>query len=154
MARCTAPVYGHRTASGAAACPACGGRYGKSYGGYSGYDSYSPSSYSPNQRGIGVAAGQAAAQSRAGREPVRPCGTRLKKCGHSHRSATASRDLAKQPDLRDVFLCHAWDDRQGPPRSFTICLSRVVSRSGSARRTLASACRCSAPSTRAWRTHE
>lgn len=21
--------------------------------------------------------------------------------------------LAKQPDLRDVFLCHAWDDRQG-----------------------------------------
>lgn len=22
-------------------------------------------------------------------------------------------DLAKQPDLRDVFLCHAWDDRQG-----------------------------------------
>lgn len=22
-------------------------------------------------------------------------------------------NLAKQPDLRDVFLCHAWDDRQG-----------------------------------------
>jgi len=22
-------------------------------------------------------------------------------------------DLAKKPDLRDVFLCHAWDDRQG-----------------------------------------
>jgi len=21
--------------------------------------------------------------------------------------------LAKQPELRDVFLCHAWDDRQG-----------------------------------------
>ena len=21
--------------------------------------------------------------------------------------------LAKQPDLRDVFLCHAWDDRKG-----------------------------------------
>ena len=21
-------------------------------------------------------------------------------------------NLAKQPDLRDVFLCHAWDDRQ------------------------------------------
>lgn len=33
MARCTAPVYGHRTASGAAACPACGGRY-SSYGSY------------------------------------------------------------------------------------------------------------------------
>ncbi|MGD6903405.1 toll/interleukin-1 receptor domain-containing protein [Bacillus infantis] len=22
-------------------------------------------------------------------------------------------DLAKRPDLRDVFLCHAWDDRKG-----------------------------------------
>jgi hypothetical protein len=22
-------------------------------------------------------------------------------------------NLAKQPDLRDVFLCHAWDDRRG-----------------------------------------
>jgi hypothetical protein len=21
-----------------------------------------------------------------------------------------------QPDLRDVFLCHAWDDRQGPAK--------------------------------------
>ncbi|MBM4118743.1 hypothetical protein FJ251_13615 [bacterium] len=36
MARCTAPVRGHRTASGAAACPACGGRY-RSYGGYGSY---------------------------------------------------------------------------------------------------------------------
>ena len=40
MARCTAPVQGHRTASGRAACPACGG-------GYRGYGSYSYPSYSP-----------------------------------------------------------------------------------------------------------
>lgn len=39
MARCTAPVRGHRTASGRAECPACGGRGG--YGGYSGYRLYS-----------------------------------------------------------------------------------------------------------------
>jgi hypothetical protein len=25
-------------------------------------------------------------------------------------------NLAKAPDLRDVFLCHAWDDRQGPAK--------------------------------------
>lgn len=25
----------------------------------------------------------------------------------------SAENLAKQPDLRDVFLCHAWDDRQG-----------------------------------------
>ena len=57
--------------------------------------------------------GSGEARSRAGREPVRPCGTRLKKCGHSHRSAPVVENLAKQPDLRDVFLCHAWDDRLG-----------------------------------------
>src|SRR5438445_1647163 len=43
MARCTAPVRGHRTASGAAACPACGGRYR----GYGGYGSYSYPSHPP-----------------------------------------------------------------------------------------------------------
>ena len=44
MARCTAPVEGHRSASAAAACPACRGRYGR-YSGYSSYGSYpSPSS--------------------------------------------------------------------------------------------------------------
>ena len=38
-----------------------------------------------------AAAGPAAAQGRAGREPVRPWCTRLPRCGHSRRSATASR---------------------------------------------------------------
>ena len=60
-----------------------------------------------------ASAGPAAAEGRAGREPVRPCHTRLPKCGHSRRSAAASRGRAALPDLRDVFLCHAWDDRQG-----------------------------------------
>jgi hypothetical protein len=26
---------------------------------------------------------------------------------------TVEKQAAEQPDLRDVFLCHAWDDRQG-----------------------------------------
>jgi hypothetical protein len=29
------------------------------------------------------------------------------------REAKMVASLAKLPDLRDVFLCHAWDDRQG-----------------------------------------
>ncbi len=45
MARCTAPSRGHRTASGAADCPACGSRYGSRYGGYNSYPSYSAPSY-------------------------------------------------------------------------------------------------------------
>ena len=45
MARCTAPVEGHRSSSAAAACPACRGSYGRRYGGYSGYGSGYSSSY-------------------------------------------------------------------------------------------------------------
>jgi diguanylate cyclase (GGDEF)-like protein len=41
-----------------------------------------------------------------------------------------------------------------PPRSFMICSSRAVFRSGSARRTSRSVRRCSAKSTRDWRTRE
>ncbi|MBF4301751.1 TIR domain protein, partial [Vibrio anguillarum] len=41
MARCTAPVNGHRTASARANCPACSSR-----GSYRSYSSYPSSSYS------------------------------------------------------------------------------------------------------------
>jgi hypothetical protein len=43
MSRCTAPVWGHRSASAAEACPACRGRSS----GYRSY-SYSPPSYTPS----------------------------------------------------------------------------------------------------------
>ncbi len=37
-------------------------------------------------------------------------------------------NLAKLPDLRDVFLCHAWDDRQGAAKELHDLLeSRGVS---------------------------
>ncbi len=87
--RCTAPVRGHRTASGRAACPACGG----GSRGYGGYVVLRPSSTRPTPRraaaGVAraVAADPAAVQGHAGRERVRPCRTRLPKCSHSHQSA-------------------------------------------------------------------
>jgi hypothetical protein len=41
---------------------------------------------------------------------------------------TSVENLAKQPDLRDVFLCHAWDDRQGAAKQLHDLLeSRGVS---------------------------
>ena len=91
MARCTAPVNGHRTASAAAACPACSGR-SRSYG----HTHTPPLTLHPTPlRGAArrpeQGGGSAAAQSRAGREPVRPWCTRLPRCGHSRRSAKASR---------------------------------------------------------------
>lgn len=121
MARCTAPREGHRSASAAANCPACRGRtrYG-SYGGYGGYSSYSsyglPSSPSPSPsyRSSSGSSGGGSGRVKA----------RWSKAGASVwytptevRALTPIRQTvenrAELPDLRDVFLCHAWDDRQG-----------------------------------------
>lgn len=106
MARCTAPSRGHRSAAAAANCPACGGRYG---GG--GYSSYSTPSYSPSRSSSGGGSSRStkARWSKSGSsvlytpsqiqslEPIRQ---------------TVETRAAQQPDLRDVFLCHAWGDRK------------------------------------------
>lgn len=109
MARCTAPVRGHRTASAAADCPACGSRYGR----YSGYRSYSSPSYSsPSYSSSGSSGGSGSARPRWSR-----AGSSVVYTNAQVRALNPIREsvenLAKLPDLRDVFLCHAWDDRQG-----------------------------------------
>lgn len=122
MARCTAPVYGHRTASGAAACPACRGGYGRrGYGGYSRYESYSsPSYYSSGSSGGSRSSGGGSGGSSKPRWS-RP-GSSVSYTPAQVMSLTPIREAvetraAVQPDLfRDVFLCHAWDDRQGPAK--------------------------------------
>jgi hypothetical protein len=107
MARCTAPVHGHRTASGRAACPACGGGY-RSYGGYG---SYSNPSYSAPRSSVGSGSSSSARPrwSRAGSSVVYTSA--------EVRTLTPVRDSIEKraplPDPRDVFLCHAWDDRGG-----------------------------------------
>lgn len=118
MARCTAPRRGHRTASGRAACPACGGRYG-------GYrtSSYSSPSYSYSSSGNGWGGHRSIGGSggRGSSSSVKP---RWSKAGSSVvytsaevRTLTPVREnvekRASLPDIRDVFLCHAWDDRKG-----------------------------------------
>lgn len=110
MARCTAPVRGHRSASAAANCPACGSRYGR-YGGYSSYPSYSSPSYSSSRSGN--AGSGSSARPRWSR-----AGSSVSYTLAQVQSLTPVRNAvetkaAEQPDLRDVFLCHAWDDRQG-----------------------------------------
>jgi hypothetical protein len=110
MARCTAPVLGHRSASAAAACPACGGGYGRNSG-YSNYGSYpSPSYSSPGGSGVRSSSSARPRWSRAG--------SSVSYTLAQVQSLTPVRNAvetkaAEQPDLRDVFLCHAWDDRQG-----------------------------------------
>jgi len=115
MARCTAPVRGHRSASAAADCPACGSRYGR-YGGYSGYGSYSSPSYSSTgSSGGGRSSGGGSGSS--ARPRWSPAGSSVAYTPTEVRTLTPIRrsveERAPLPDLRDVFLCHAWDDRAG-----------------------------------------
>jgi len=112
MARCTAPVRGHRTASGAAACPECGGRYR----GYGGYGSYSYPSYSSS----GISGGgrsSVGGSGSIGRPRWSRVGSSVAYTPAEVRALTPVRDSVEKrahlPDLRDVFLCHAWDDRRG-----------------------------------------
>ncbi|GHW69720.1 TPA: toll/interleukin-1 receptor domain-containing protein [Vibrio cholerae] len=107
MARCTAPRNGHRTASGAAACPACSSR-GRSYGGYSSYSSPSYSSYSASS----------SSSSSSRRPKWSKSSSSVSYTASQIQSLTPIRETvekraAEQPDLRDIFLCHAWDDRKG-----------------------------------------
>ena len=116
MARCTAPIQGHRTASGRANCPVCGGGYSR-YGGYSsGYNTSSSPSYSSSgSSGGGRSSG--GASSRSTKPRWSRVGSTLLYTPEEVRALTPIREsvekLAALPDLRDVFLCHAWDDRQG-----------------------------------------
>src|SRR3954453_3335777 len=130
MARCTAPVRGHRTASAAAACPACGGRYG-GYGRYSSHGSYSSPSYSSSaSSAVGRSSGGGSASS--ARPRWSRAGSSLVYTPAEVRALTPVRDSVEKraplPDLRDVFLCHAWDDRQGAAKELHDLLeSRGVS---------------------------
>jgi len=106
MARCTAPVNGHRTASAAANCPACGGR-SRGYSSYSSYPSYS-SSYN-SRSSIG-------GSSRSSKPRWSSPSSGIYYTPAEIRTLTPVRENIEKratiPDLRDVFLCHAWDDRK------------------------------------------
>lgn len=134
MARCTAPVNGHHTASGAAACPACRGRSR-----FSGYG-YSPPSYPsvsyPSLRSIGSGGG---GRSSSGGGSSRSTKPRWSRPGSSQfytpeevRALAPIRDTVEKraslPDLRHIFLCHAWDDRQGVAKElYDLLVARDVS---------------------------
>lgn len=121
MARCTAPIKGHRSASAAADCPVHGGSYG--YGSYRGYGSYSysaPSYPSPtysSQVSSGGGRSSGGGSSRSAKPRWSPSSSPVFYTPTEVLALTPIRDtvekLPKVPDLRDIFLCHAWDDRQG-----------------------------------------
>lgn len=105
MAKCTAPINGHRTASGKANCPVCGRGGIRSYSIYPTY----PSVANNLKSGSG---GQT-------KKKVRwssPSSTILYSPAEIRTLTPIRENVEKRPvlpDLRDVFLCHAWDDRKG-----------------------------------------
>jgi hypothetical protein len=114
MAQCTAPRNGHRSSSGAANCPACSSRYGRSYSSYSNY----PSSYgSSNSYGSSSGSSSGGSDRSRTRASWSAYGSNVLYTPEEIRTLTPVREnLEKRldkPDLRDVFLCHAWDDRKG-----------------------------------------
>ena len=120
MAQCTAPVRGHRTSSVAADCPACGSRGSYRYGGY-GYGHGSSYSSLPGSGGSYSSGGGGGRSGGSSRPRWSRAGSSVSYTPAQVLSLTPIRETvemraAKQPDLRDVFLCHAWDDRQGPAK--------------------------------------
>ncbi len=113
MTQCTAPVRGHSSSAAAAQCPVC--RYRSSY-----RSSYSPSYSSGGYSSGGYSSGGGSRSSGRGTAKAswsRPNSSVLYTPGQLTEltpvRAIVERVAATVPDLRDCFLCHAWDDRQG-----------------------------------------
>lgn len=114
MAQCTAPVEGHRTASGAANCPVC--RY---------RSSYRPTYYTPSPAYTRPAEPRRfpsyASRSSGGGSYSSSSRTRRSSVTYSTREYQTLNPVREQvvqiaqtdDGGRDLFLCHAWDDRQG-----------------------------------------
>lgn len=113
MARCTAPVRGHSSAAAAAACPVCRYRSSYRYGGYSSSYSSSGSGGSYGSSSTGGSRSSSSSRPRWSRPGSSVSYTSAQVQSLTPIRQTVERRAAEQPDLRDVFLCHAWDDRQG-----------------------------------------
>ena len=131
MARCTAPVRGH-TRGGGADCPVCGPRY-------RGYrSSYTPSYSASNTPSYSSSGNSGGGRSRGGGSP-RTAKPRWSGVGSAQfytseevRALTPIRETVERraplPDLRHIFLCHAWDDRQGSAKELNdLLVGRGVS---------------------------
>lgn len=114
MARCTAPVNGHRTASGAANCPACRGG-SRGYRSSFSYSPYNRPSYSSLGSGGGVRSSGGSRASGGTKPRWSKAGSTVVYTPAEVRTLTPVRESVEKratiPDIRDVFLCHAWDDR-------------------------------------------
>lgn len=113
MAGCTAPIKGHRTASGRANCPVCGGG---GYGNYFFYPTYSSTHSSPYSSSASSSRSRSSGQAKIKARWSSRSSTILYSPAEIRTLTPVRENIEKRselPDLRDVFLCHAWDDRKG-----------------------------------------
>ncbi|EOT23679.1 toll/interleukin-1 receptor domain-containing protein [Enterococcus durans] len=118
MAQCTAPVNGHRSAAARANCPVCGQRGGySSYNGYSGYSDYSRSYSSPSKnRTVSSSSGNKT------RAKWSSAGSTILYTPAEIKTLTPLRNEVEKrakADLKDIFLCHAWEDRKTTAKNLT-----------------------------------
>ena len=112
MARCTAPVKGHRSAAAKAACPVCGSKYGRYYPSYSPFSAYpsTRTSYSD----VSSSSGSSSTKRKAKWSPV---GSTVLYTPAQIVTLTPVHDSIieqpKTPEKYKLFLCHAWEDRKG-----------------------------------------
>jgi len=119
MSGCTAPRRGHHTSSGRAACPVHGGR-GYSYPSRSFYDRPTHVSSFPSTSRSTSSSG---ATGRPARPAWSPAGSTV---AYTPEQVRALAPYRRQIEVRarhgaltrDVFLCHAWDDRRGVATEF------------------------------------
>jgi len=112
MARCTAPTYGHRTQSGRDSCPACSSRGYRSYNSYPSYTNPYSSNYSTGSISSSRSRGSArSSKPRWSRTSSPVYYTPAEITALTPIRNTVENLVETKPQLRDVFLCHAWDDR-------------------------------------------
>lgn len=124
MPQCTAPIRGH-IRGGGADCPV----HGRRYGGY-GYDrpTYSPAAYTPPPalRRFPSFSSRSTGGGGGGRSRSSSSRTRRSSVTYSVREYQTLNPVREQvvriiqtdTSRRDLFLCHAWDDRQGAALEF------------------------------------
>ncbi|WP_085369856.1 toll/interleukin-1 receptor domain-containing protein [Leifsonia sp. NCR5] len=128
MAQCTAPIRGH-TRGGGADCPVHGGRYGRYGGGYRDPYNQRPS-YTPPpapvtpplpKRYPSFSRSSSGSRAGGGRRTSTASRARRSEVTYSVREyqtlnpvrAQVARIAEIATAQRDLFLCHAWDDRKG-----------------------------------------
>ena len=118
MAQCTAPVNGHRSADARANCPICGRRGGySSYNGYSGNSDYSRSYSSPStNRTVSSSSGNKIRAKWSSADSTILYTPAEIKTLTPLRNEVEKRATA---DLKDIFLCHAWEDRKTTAKNLT-----------------------------------